>query len=252
MKMHLLNLDTSTKTIVVRRSSFKRRLQKSGFTLIEILVVLGIIGTLLAIGVGAIKGLTNSKGVSTAVPLAEGVFTQARQIARATGAPARVVIYSNTTGEKEDLSKRYLRMMGVATGRDASGDPVLGGDPVSEWRLISRPITLPRGAYFNESLSTHSGVDTAVFPGGEQSCYVYEFNVEGALIAATSNGSGEALNNGQFVVQAGVFVPTSPPTVDEDSNALRDAGGFRIFRNGRIATFIDPNQIAGEDTPLEF
>jgi len=250
MKKHLLHLNNTAGEAVVRRAR-QRIVTKRGFTLIEILVVLGIIGALLAVGVGAIKGLSTSKGVSTAVPLAEGVFNQARQVARATGAPARVVIYSDAGGTRDEQRKRYLRMMGVATGRDAAGDPILGGETASQWRLISRPVTIPRGAYFNENLSSHSGEDSALFPGSDSaiSCYVYEFNVEGTL---SNDGSGEPLDDGRFVVQAGTFTPTSPPTIGEDNSARRDVGGFRVYRNGRIATFLDPNQIVAEGTNPEF
>lgn len=211
-----------------------------GFTLVEVLVVMAIIATLLGIGVAGIKSMASSKGVSTAVPLAEGVFSQARQIAKSSGSPTRVVVYADTTGDNEDKRERYLRMMGVAVGRDGTGNPVKSGETVALWRLISRPTTIPKNTFFNVNLSVSSGEDTVIFPGStvEKRCYVYEFNSEGALIEVTDDGSGDSVDEGQFVVQAGKLIPSSgEPTIKEDNSAKRDAGGFRIWANGRMAKF---------------
>jgi len=250
MKMHLPSLSSHSSTVESRVSTYSKLPSKRGFTLVEILVVLAIIGILLGVGVGAIKSLATSKGVSTAVPLAEGIFAQARQSARATGAPTRVVIYSDTSDtDVDDQNQRYLRMIGVVTGRiNSDGDLALNGESVSEWKFTSRPVTLPRGAYFNESISVHSGEDTAIFPGGSRSCYVYEFNSQGTLITATNDGTGDPIEDGSFVLQAGNFVPG--PQINEDNSAKRDVGGFRVYRNGRIATYLNPDQIiAGGSDP---
>ena len=234
--MYLTNLSNTTKVKVARASSYQRT-SKRGFTIAEILVVLAIIGILLSVGVAAIKGIANSKGVSTAVPIAEGVFTQARQVAKATGIPTRVVIYSDTGGLDSIQRDRYLRMIGVATLRDTG-----------QWELISAPTTIPEGAYFNESLSLHSGTGSAIFPGNSESksCFVYEFNPKGAMI---DDSSGDA-TDGRFVIQAGKFTP--PSNVTEDINAKRDIGGFVVFGSGRIATYQSPNQIVENGVDPEF
>jgi Tfp pilus assembly protein FimT len=202
---------------------------------------MAIIATLLGIGVGAIKNMSESKGVSTAVPLAESLFDQARQVAKSSGSPTRVVIYADTTGNNEDKRTRYLRMMGVATGRDASGVAVDDIDDVIQWRLVSRAITIPSNTFFNANLSNKTtATDTAIFPGSNdgKNCYVYQFNSEGALIDAT----GTPVTDGQFVVQAGKLRP-GQNTPNVDNNAKRDIGGFKIWANGRMAMFRSPNQI---------
>ena len=228
---------------------------RRGFTLVEVLVVMTIIATLLAVGVESIKKLSTSKGVSTAVPLVESVFDQARQVAKTTGVPTRVVIYGDTTAATtiEQHRNRHLRMIGVATARDSNRDPIASGNNAAEWRLVSSPVVIPRGAYFNENLSVHSGTQVAIFPGDEtpRQCYVYEFNSEGALITATSDATGSIVTDGQLVIQAGQLAPGAVAPV-VDSSARRDAGGFRVFRNGRLATFQSPNQIVASGVDPEF
>jgi hypothetical protein len=185
--------------------------------------------------------MSNSKGVSTAVPLADSLFDQARQVAKS-GTPTRVVIYADYSAtNNEENRSRYLRMMGVATGRDSSGDAVSDIANVQQWRLVSRAITIPSNTFFNANLSNKtSTTGTAVFPGSNdgKDCYVYQFNSEGALIDAT----GTPVTNGQFVVQAGKLRP-GQDTPSIDNNSKRDIGGFKIWANGRMAMFRSPNQI---------
>lgn len=234
---------TKSATMMTRRTK--------GFTLLEILVVMTIIATLLALGVGAIKSISKSKGVSTAVPLADAIFDQARQVAKSSGYPTRVVIYADTTGDSEDKRERYLRVMGVATGRDAAGVEVNDITLVTQWRLVSRPISLPSNTFFNANLSNQpaTATETAIFAGSvtPKNCYVYQFNSEGALIDST----GTPITDGQFVVQAGKLLP-GQDTPREASNATRDIGGFRIWANGRMAMFRSPNQIVSTGDDPEF
>jgi prepilin-type N-terminal cleavage/methylation domain-containing protein len=232
-----------------RRNSLRTR----GFTLIELLVVMAIIATLLGIGVGAIKSMASSKGVSTAVPLADSIFDQARQVAKSSGTPTRVVIYADTSGSNEDKRSRYLRMIGVATGR-IGGVPASKGETIDEWKFVSRPITLPSNTFFNAKLSNKSATDgQAIFSGDTtpKDCYVYEFNSEGALIEPSEDGSGVPVNDGQFVVQAGKLRP-GQDTPDVTNNATRDVGGFKIWANGRMAMFRSPNQIIEASEDPEF
>jgi len=254
--MYLTNLKNSSLSgpALEGNKKYTRNLSK-GFTLVEVLVVMAIIATLLGIGVSGMKSMASSKGVSTAVPLADSVFAHARKVAKS-GVPTRVVIYSDTSGGNEDIRERYCRMIGIATARNANGEPITDGSAAVEWRLISRPSTLPSNTFFNLNLSEEGGEsvdeDSAIFPGdtSPKDCYVYEFNSEGALISATADGSGESLEEARFVVQAGKLLPGSSAEIIPSSSAKRDVGGFRIWANGRLAKFRSPNQIVeGSEDP---
>ncbi len=248
--MHPFNLNRISEQ--PKRLITHRMPNKKGFTLIEILVVMAIIATLLAFGVGSIKNMSKSQGVSSAVPIADAVFEQARQIAKSSGVPTRVVIYADTSGSNEDKRDRHLRMMAVATGRDAAGVAVNKLDDVTQWKLVSRPVSLPNNTYFNANLSNQPSTasETAIFPGSTtaKSCYVYQFNSEGALIDASTSLS---ITDGQFVVQAGKLLP-GQDLPKEDSGAKRDIGGFKIWANGRSALFRSPNQIVDSSSDPTF
>lgn len=212
--------------------------KKRGFTLIELIVVIAIIATLLAIGVGTIKNVAGAKGVSTGVSLAEGVFDHARNIAKNNGS-ARVLIYCDTGGTNKDKREKYLRYLAVAAPKlKPKNDP---SDPDEiEWKIVSSGVSLPTDTFFNEKLSPGVQKDKAKFPGfkDKKECYFYEFNSEGALVSPATDG--------KFVIQAGKLIP-GQDIPKKLPKRKRDVGGFRIWSSGKTSIFRSPNQISSSD-----
>lgn len=222
---------TDEKTVTLSQKTSRPR---KGFTLIEILVVMAIIATLLGLGVGAIKNMASSKGVSTAVPLAESIFKHAREIAKSTGTKTLVVVYADE-GDNKDMRERYLRMIGIAQTNNGTT------------RLVTRPVTLPSNTYYNGNLSGKSPVAAKVaFPGSTdlKDCYTYGFNSEG-------NMSTDLNQKKQFIVQAGKLRP-GQDAPDVDSNNSRDVGGFKIWSNGTTAIYRSSAQILNDRGTLDF
>jgi len=207
---------------------------------------MGIVTTLLAVGVGTIKAVAGSKGVSTGVSLAQGVFSQARNIAQARGR-ARVMIYADTGGTAEERRRNYLRQMAVfvpvlETQVGETGEE----EQAIRWVVEDSGTTLPKDTFYNENLSKGAGSTSGVFPGSTASktCFFYEFNSEGRIVGSSSST--------RFIIQAGRLVPGDdvPRQLSENN---RNAGGFRIWATGKVSTFRSANQIAevvGDD--IEF
>jgi len=215
--------------------------RKRGFTLVELIVVIAIISTLLAVGVGTIKNVAGSKGVSTGVSLAEGVFDHARNLAKANGS-ARVMIYCDEGGSNKVQREKYLRLMAVSALKlQPKTNPA---DPDEyEWTIVGGGVVLPSDTFFNANLCSGVQKENAVFPGSSKtkSCYIYEFNSEGALV----NPTGDA----KFIIQSGKLIP-GQTVPREMPTRKRDVGGFRIWSTGKTSVYRSPDQI--NDGELKF
>ena len=66
--------------------------RRSGFTLIELIVVMGLIAVMTAIGIGSFRNLGRSNRLAATETLVTGVLRQARSEARMTGAPVELVL----------------------------------------------------------------------------------------------------------------------------------------------------------------
>ncbi|MGJ8671953.1 prepilin-type N-terminal cleavage/methylation domain-containing protein [Rubritalea sp.] len=210
-----------------------------GFTLVELLVVLVIISVLMGVGASVMKSATTAQGVSTAVPIAEGVFNEARTLAKSRGLHTRVVIPFGADQDNHDKNFRYLGI--VEQEVNSSGEPQYNGDSaVFKNRLSSRGKSLPGKTFFNANLSSPINQESYQIPGESSAvqCYYYEFNAEGYLVDADST-SGPS---GSVVIQSGRMAPhdTQPKALNSNS---RDAGGFAIWKRGSTSIYRSVDQI---------
>ncbi|MBB5352601.1 prepilin-type N-terminal cleavage/methylation domain-containing protein [Haloferula luteola] len=227
----------------------KKTTRTSGFTLVELLVVVLIISILLTLGASALKG-AGGKGVTTAVATSEAIFEEARSIAIGKGTTSRVLVDINNV-----RSETYLRKILVAFQKlDDDGEPMEGN-----WELSSRGFTFPDGVFFSKEFSkkafqsggaqldemTLSGV-SPLFNGR----YIYyEFNSEG--ICTTGLSSTGDYQSPSFVVGHGAR-PAGQPDPRTTSEGRRDFGGFVVWRNGATSMFRDASQILSDRDPTTF
>lgn len=215
--------------------------KRRGFTLVELIVVIAIISTLLAVSVGTIKNVAGSQGVNTGVSLADGMFTYARNVAKANGG-ARVIIYADSSGDNKDQRERFLRFMAVAAPETNETDP-----EEIEWVPVSGGVILPSDTYFNVNLSEGAEQDSVIFPGErtEKECYYYQFNSEGAFVLEDGTVPADGTQT-LFIIQAGKLVP-GDTVPREMPKRKRDVGGLQIWSTGKTSIFRSIDQLQSAD-----
>ncbi len=88
--------------ITIRTTPLLRqtRFYAAAFSLLELLVVISIIAVLMTIGSYGIKNFSKASGVSAAIPIAQGVFSQARSLAIEKGTNTRVMMHADNRTDK--------------------------------------------------------------------------------------------------------------------------------------------------------
>lgn len=124
--------------------------RKSGFTLIEVMMVMGIIGLVVALGVPIYSAMTMSRSLGGGAELIQGSFLKYRSKASASGKPIFLVfehwhmdINSVPEDEIEKLKPPMLQAFVVERNDEEE----------SKWEVleIDDPIKLPKGLWFNET-----------------------------------------------------------------------------------------------------
>lgn len=233
------------------------RFHAAAFTLIEILIVISLITVLMTVGSFGIKNYSKARGVEAAVPIAQGVFSQARNLAIQKGTDARVLIHADNDTASNLNRERNLRYMVVQTLEDPNETPADPSDDV--WETASKGVYLPDGVYFSPNLSGSASAPDVIggspvrtvdilLPGqatGETStCCQYKFNSQG-IITAPAPDSGTDYDNDvpRFVIRAGTLPPGFSEPIAASGTGSKNAGGFVIWKNGRTSKFRHPDQI---------
>jgi prepilin-type N-terminal cleavage/methylation domain-containing protein len=114
----------------------------AGFTLVELLAVIGIMGLLAAVAVPALKGLTGSGGRKQALSQVMGALEIARNTAISTGTNAAVIFPDSTSDSTFGGAQnpyRYRSMAVVAWNATNSATPAT---------IVGSWIVLPQGISF--------------------------------------------------------------------------------------------------------
>jgi len=232
------------------------RMRANGFSLLELLVVISLIAVLMTVGSFGIKNFSKASGVSSGVPIAQGVFAQARALAIEKGTDTRVLVhfYNNTLRLNRERMLRYMVVQYFGDPNNTPSDP-----SDDEWVTASKGVKLPAGVFYSPNLSGRNSapnvkggnpvrtVDTRLPGQGANdvsTCCQYKFNSQGIIIEpAPDSGISYGNNPPRFVIRAGSLAPGQTEPTAVSGAGERNVGGFVIWRNGRTSVFRHPDQV---------
>lgn len=223
-------------------------MNKKGFTLIELIVVMTIIATLMTIGSFGISNFTKAKGVGMAVSTSQAIVSEAALIAKLNGTPpyaggrTRLLIHTDSSKTGVEDRKRYLRFLIIQRLADDMNTPDEADD---EWEFAARGTYLPDGGFYSVALSNQPDLQiptvSVTLPGDadETVCSYYEFKgVAGISTLITKPGAGA-----RFVISGGVLPPGAAEPIRNEKSGKKNVGGFMIWRNATTSTIRHPDQI---------
>lgn len=200
---------------------------RSGFTLIELMVVVGLMGLLLAFAIPAFQGIGRSAGINAAVQELRTTVSLARQWAITQRQSAFVVFPDELLTYTEESAPKALRAYSVF-----SGDEYIKGWTFLPQNVIFDPVFEPQAAVNLWSTGSDTGTLTDVpFPlndSGQQELRSVEFRTRG--------NTRFTANKTIFLTEG--FVPVTGASVGDPVflpgrmviglNIWRDTGLYRI------------------------
>ena len=138
--------------------------KKQGFTLVELLMVMGIIALMLSLGVPIYSAMTMSRSIGGSAELINGAFLKYRSKATASGKPIFLMFEHWHMNPDSGVDFDKLTPPKLQAYIVEENDEVEGGMDVLE---IDDPITLPKGTWFHnkwvtDELQTMSSVDKEI------------------------------------------------------------------------------------------
>lgn len=176
--------------------TFHRKIEK-GFTLVELMVVMAIMGIMLTMAASVLRDAGRGRGLESGVELLESMVREARATAQGNDTYTRLIIASDPKDKSKD--SRHLRYMTVQMFRkDENQSGVYDGTEINQtgrWVSTSSGTMLPPGVFFSPSYSKALGwADgaagdmigqevTRLSGKGQTRIYYIEFDEKGRFVA---------------------------------------------------------------------
>lgn len=173
-----------------------------GFTLVELLVVMAIIGLMMSLASSVLRDAGKGRGLDSGVDMLESMIREARATAQGNDCYTRLIIAKDERNTSPD--SRHLRFMTVQMKRknENARGTYDGTDVVGEgvWVTTSAGLMLPPGVYFSPTYSTTldngTGQGGGVMLGnevtrlagrGQTAVYYIEFDEKGRYVTPQSD-----------------------------------------------------------------
>lgn len=204
----------------------RRFLTRQGFSLVEMLVVMGIIAILAAVSMVGFSSINRGGGARGAADLAASMALSARVEAMSMGRGALLVI---DNGTNTNFRFRRLAVFRKVDNPTNSSQTIL--------QLVGRPTQLQQEVFFlprySSGFTTNLTVD---FPGAPGSrVFAYEFTPTGYI---QDNTSAQDI---RMVFSPGPIDADGNPMNEETTAAAR--AGILLRQNGRPTFFTSPEQM---------
>ena len=213
-----------------------KRSRSNGFTLLELLLVIGILTLLLGALIPAVTSLSKSSGRKAGVKLLVGILEQARATAIKDGRSTYVAFAAQPTSGTTSLTDqtlidRYFYHAFAVFEDDPAGTAKV---QITSWKILPVGISLRTEISFDNASNGAWGTTDFVFtpaPSGSQTQQFpfIKFNANGEVVApparaGSTSTSAIPLRLFEGYVTDKIEKPTSKANMDETINLARLTG----------------------------
>ncbi len=246
--------------------SFRNKVTK-GFTLVELLVVMAIIGAMMALAANVLRDPGRGRNISSGVQMLENMIQEARATAIGNDTYTRVIIACDEKDSSSDsIHLRYITVQKLV--RDENENRRYDGTDVrreGEWESTSSGAFLPAGVYFSPSYSLElqwmehardtllEVDDSARISGlGRAMVYYIEFDEKGRFVTPETK-PGEPSRPRRLVLITGRLgngrhsVDGVDPVNTDDKGRPAVAKGLVLWPSGNYSVMMTPEQVYDEN-----
>ena len=193
--------------IEIARSVRLAHQKRNGFSLVELLMVMAIIGVLTTLSVTGLSSLMSSNHLNEATVVVQGQLELARQTAKTLNRSVQLRLYKdqNNTGAAPSID--CLQIVVPAENSATEVD-----QPVEKPMLLPQSVIIADSTTdlnlmdFSASSSTFTSFKPSP-PSNYTDCYILTFSPTGAITATAANGSTNPSSNNSTVYWSLSLVP---------------------------------------------